>query len=66
MSDVKEIVIEPVLQFFKDSAYLVKKCTKPDAKGKKINKNLIKIDLIHAYYIWNWWDQIFFVLILII
>ena len=36
--------VEPAKQFFKDSYRLVKKCTKPDRKGKikrsKKNKNL--------------------------
>lgn len=30
---VEEYIIEPLKQFFKDSSYLVKKCTKPDHKG---------------------------------
>jgi len=34
MSDVNALVIEPLLKFVKDSQYLVKKCTKPDHKGK--------------------------------
>lgn len=34
MSDVNTLVIEPLKQFVKDSTYLVKKCTKPDHKGK--------------------------------
>jgi hypothetical protein len=28
------MVIEPLTKFVKDSTYLVKKCTKPDHKGK--------------------------------
>jgi len=32
MSDVNTMVIEPLQRFVKDSAYLVKKCTKPDHK----------------------------------
>lgn len=34
MSDVNTLVIEPITRFYRDSAYLVKKCTKPDHKGK--------------------------------
>jgi hypothetical protein len=34
MSDVQTMVIEPLTKFVKDSTYLVKKCTKPDHKGK--------------------------------
>lgn len=33
MSDVNTLLIEPLTKFVKDSAYLVKKCTKPDHKG---------------------------------
>lgn len=33
MSDVNSMVIEPLSKFYKDSSYLVKKCTKPDHKG---------------------------------
>lgn len=33
MSDVNAMLIEPLTKFVKDSAYLVKKCTKPDLKG---------------------------------
>jgi hypothetical protein len=50
MSDVNEIVVEPILQFFKDSAYLVKMCTKPDAKGKIYI--LIIIRIYNKYCIW--------------
>ncbi|KAG5181941.1 hypothetical protein JKP88DRAFT_221604 [Tribonema minus] len=32
MSDVNELLIIPLQQFFKDSVQLVKKCTKPDRK----------------------------------
>eukprot|EP01041_Mallomonas_annulata_P011232 gene11232-23483_t len=32
MSDINEILIEPLKKFVKDSTYLVKKCTKPDHK----------------------------------
>jgi hypothetical protein len=34
MSDVNTMIIEPFMKFVKDSQYLVKKCTKPDHKGK--------------------------------
>lgn len=34
MADINELVIEPLKQFAKDSIHLVKKCTKPDRKGK--------------------------------
>ena len=34
MSDVNALVVEPLTKFFKDSAYLIKKCSKPDRKGK--------------------------------
>eukprot|EP01031_Cornospumella_fuschlensis_P033026 gene33026-39950_t len=32
MSDLHSMVIEPLVKFYKDSSYLVKKCTKPDHK----------------------------------
>ncbi|CAM9764616.1 unnamed protein product [Phaeothamnion confervicola] len=32
--DVQELVITPLERFLKDSAYLVKKCTKPNKQGK--------------------------------
>ena len=35
MSDVNEYVINPFQRFVKDCVYLVKKCTKPDQKGKE-------------------------------
>ena len=35
-NSVEEYIIEPVKQFFKDSTYLVKKCTKPDHKGNQL------------------------------
>ena len=34
MSDVNAHIIQPLKKFAKDSAHLVKKCTKPDRKGK--------------------------------
>ncbi len=34
MSDIHSMIIEPLTKFYKDSSYLVKKCTKPDHKGK--------------------------------
>ena len=40
MSDVNAMLIEPLTKFVKDSAYLVKKCTKPDLKGASCRKNL--------------------------
>ena len=36
MSDVNALVVEPLTKFFKDSAYLIKKCTKPDRKGMEV------------------------------
>jgi hypothetical protein len=33
MSDVNTLVVEPLTKFVQDSAYLVKKCSKPDRKG---------------------------------
>jgi len=33
MSDVNAHIIQPLKKFAKDSAHLVKKCTKPDRKG---------------------------------
>lgn len=36
MSDVNTLLIEPFTKFVKDSAYLVKKCTKPDHKGNYV------------------------------
>lgn len=36
MTDINALVIEPLVQFYKDSSHLVKKCTKPDHKGKCI------------------------------
>lgn len=34
MSDVNTLLVEPLTKFYKDSSYLVKKCTKPDHKGQ--------------------------------
>jgi hypothetical protein len=34
MSDVNAHIIQPLKKFAKDSAHLVKKCTKPDRKGE--------------------------------
>jgi protein transport protein SEC61 subunit gamma-like protein len=34
MSDVNAHIIQPLKKFAKDSTHLVKKCTKPDRKGK--------------------------------
>lgn len=34
MSDVNELLIAPLQKFSKDSMHLIKKCTKPDRKGK--------------------------------
>lgn len=34
MSDVNELLIVPLQKFSKDSMHLIKKCTKPDRKGK--------------------------------
>lgn len=34
MSDVNELLIQPLQKFSKDSMHLIKKCTKPDRKGK--------------------------------
>lgn len=31
--DVQESVVNPMVQFYKDSKHLVMKCTKPDRKG---------------------------------
>lgn len=33
MSDVNELLIQPLQKFSKDSMHLIKKCTKPDRKG---------------------------------
>jgi protein transport protein SEC61 subunit gamma-like protein len=41
MSDVNAMVIEPLKNFVKDSIYLVKKCTKPDRKGKTSFRSII-------------------------
>jgi protein transport protein SEC61 subunit gamma-like protein len=38
MSDINAVIIEPLQKFARDSAYLVKKCTKPDRHGKKVNQ----------------------------
>ncbi|CAM9711318.1 unnamed protein product [Chrysoparadoxa australica] len=32
MSDLNELVIDPLIKFTKDSIHLIKKCTKPDRK----------------------------------
>jgi len=32
MSDINDLVLEPLKQFAKNSIHLVKKCTKPDRK----------------------------------
>eukprot|EP00981_Chlorochromonas_danica_P005373 scaffold1088_cov177-Ochromonas_danica.AAC.9 len=32
MSDIRALIVDPLVQFYKDSAHLVKKCTKPDHK----------------------------------
>lgn len=34
MSDVNSLVVEPLTKFVQDSAHLVKKCSKPDRRGK--------------------------------
>lgn len=36
MSDVNELLIQPLQKFSKDSMHLIKKCTKPDRKGESI------------------------------
>jgi len=43
MSDVNAMLIEPLTKFVKDSAYLVKKCTKPDLKGAFCRKNTLPL-----------------------
>ncbi len=43
MSDavgIQGLVVEPLTKFAKDSIHLVKKCTKPDHKGKSIILNI--------------------------
>ena len=40
--DQIEQFVEPMKQFSKDSIRLVKRCTKPDRKGKKEFKSLRK------------------------
>lgn len=47
-SDVQTMVIEPLTKFYKDSAYLVKKCTKPDHKGNFKNKLCTNFILVTA------------------
>lgn len=37
MSDVNELLIQPLQKFSKDSMHLIKKCTKPDRKGKFVS-----------------------------
>lgn len=39
MTDVNEMIVEPLVKFIKDSSYLVKKCTKPDHKGMFSSQN---------------------------
>lgn len=36
MSDVNELLIQPLQKFSKDSMHLIKKCTKPDRKGESL------------------------------
>lgn len=40
MSDVNELLIQPLQKFSKDSMHLIKKCTKPDRKGKSVSSLL--------------------------
>lgn len=49
MSDVNSLVVEPLTKFFKDSVYLVKKCTKPDRRGNKIGKVSLTFEIIFLH-----------------
>ncbi|CAM9380358.1 unnamed protein product [Pylaiella littoralis] len=39
MSDVNELLIQPLQKFSKDSMHLIKKCTKPDRKEDRRSSN---------------------------
>jgi protein transport protein SEC61 subunit gamma-like protein len=49
------MVIEPLTKFVKDSTYLVKKCTKPDHKGKS--------DFMFACLLCPWLTPVFIPLV---
>ena len=49
--DQIEQFVEPMKQFSKDSIRLVKRCTKPDRKGKKEFKSLRKKNEKQGYQI---------------
>jgi hypothetical protein len=48
MTDINELVIQPLIRFYKDSAHLVKKCTKPDHRGKFVAHEAIP--LLFTFY----------------
>jgi protein transport protein SEC61 subunit gamma-like protein len=41
MSDINTMVIQPLKEFAKSSVHLVKKCTKPDRKGKLLSSRAL-------------------------
>ncbi len=55
MSDVNSMIIEPLAKFYKDSSYLVKKCTKPDHKGNcnclLANKSVFNVAVMFIFCI---------------
>ena len=51
MSDVNAMLIEPLTKFVKDSAYLVKKCTKPDLKGAKKPLLLVTVRRLKSMFV---------------
>ena len=48
MSDVNALVIQPLRQFAKNSTHLVKKCTKPDRKGKSSQLDINHRQLVRS------------------
>lgn len=52
MSDVNSLIIDPLKQFVKDSAHLVKRCTKPDKNGNTLSLPTLFLAFIYSitYY----------------
>ena len=57
MSDINSVIIEPLKQFYKESAYLVQRCTKPDRKGAYMHELLIPTCLL--LFIFRHWLTLF-------
>lgn len=46
MSDINSMIVDPLKRFAKDSAYLVKKCSKPDFKGKVDIVSILRFNFV--------------------